>query len=624
MTHPHYAPADKRRPLDRAIDIGRDAKLDTLAFQDPTLSVQRLRLAIEVGFALEPARICPVTSPGDRRRGEVNPTRRIHPRRTLRSSPGLRSTSAWALALALGCSWPAASAAADPGSGPTALHRLRQEVAYAGLLGELAGAAPAGYVVIRNVHLVDPDAAPGTLSPANQSVIVGERRILWVGDAAQEPKVPNLAVVDGAGGWLVPGLTDMHVHSSSAAGWLLDLANGVTAVRDMAGFPWMLRARDAIDAGRMLGPTLAVAGPIFNGFPMEDYAIVPASSLEARRLVRQQAACGYDFIKVHNVVPLPVFDAIAQQARTLGMDLVGHVPHHIPVRHAVAVGMRTMEHLKGYLDDGTLELGETDYAAAVDGPEVWNTPTLYAARGNAWGDDARRLLTAPEMRYVPLRKLESWRRALDEPVDDNQKKGWAARTTMQEIVGKLHGVHARFLAGTDSDGYAYEVPGFALVTELGLLEEAGLSPLEALQAATSEAARALREEDEAGHIRRGQRADLVLLDSDPSAGTRAFQRNRGVVAHGAWLDRARLDGALDRLATIQAEPDAAERYDETAAAAVTASAEAAARGGFVFDAHLLTNAASELRASGWSAVAARLDALADLPKAGPCAEARPN
>jgi imidazolonepropionase-like amidohydrolase len=553
----------------------------------------------------------------------MNPTRRICRRsaRTSRFSPGRLGPLALALAFAAGGP---ALAEADASTGQVALHQLRQEVAFAGLLGELAGGAPQGRVVIRNVHLVDPDAADGTASPASQSVILGERRILWVGDTGKEPKVPDLAVVDGAGGWLVPGLTDMHVHSSSAAGWLLDLAYGVTAVRDMAGFPWMLEARDAIDAGRMLGPTLAVAGPLFNAFPLDDYAEVPASSLAARRLVRQQAACGYDFVKVHNVVPQPVFDAIAQQARTLGIDLVGHVPHQITVRHAVTAGMRTMEHLKGYLDDGTLELGETDYAAAADGPEVWNTPTLYAARGNAWGDDARRLLTAPEMRYVPLRKLERWRGALDQPVDDNQKKGWAAGALMQEIVGKLHAVHARFLAGTDSDGYAYEVPGAALVAELGLLEQAGLSPLEALRAATSETARAMRLEGEVGHIQRGQRADLVLLGADPAAGTKVFVRNRGVVAHGVWLERARLDGALERLAAIQAESDAAERYDETAGAAVVASAEAAARGGFVFDSHLLTEAADELRVSGWSAVAARLDALADLPKDGPCAEARPN
>lgn len=509
-------------------------------------------------------------------------------------------------------------------AGQVALHRLRQEVAFAGLLGELAQGAPTGYLYLRNVHVVDPDAAAGAPPAPLQSVLVGEGRILWVGDAAKEPQVPDPTIVDGAGGWLVPGLTDMHVHASSAAGWLLDLAYGVTAVRDMAGFPWMLRARDAIDAGRMLGPTLAVAGPLFNGFALENYAVVPASTLDARRLVRQQAACGYDFVKVHNIVPQPIFDALAQQARALGMDLVGHVPHHMTVRHAVGAGLRTQEHLKGYLDDATLELGETDYAAAVDGNETWITPTLYAGRGYAYGDEARRLLASPEMRYVELRRRESWQRAAAQPVDHGQQHGWAAGALMKEIVGKLHAADARFLAGTDADGYAHEVMGYALVAELGLLEEAGLGPLEALRAATSEAARAMRLDNEAGRIQRGMRADLVLVASDPSAGTAALLRNDGVMAHGVWLDRARLDAALERLAAIQAEPDAAERFDEAAAAAATASAEALARGGFVFDANLLTGTAKALREAGWSAVAARLEALAELPQEGPCAMARPN
>jgi len=511
---------------------------------------------------------------------------------------------------------------AEPGpdTSRVALHVVQQDVAAAGILRELKAAAPQGLVVFRNVQLVDPLDA--SVVP-RQSVIVRAPRIVWVGDTASEPRLPEATVVDGGGRYLVPGLNDMHVHASSAAGWLLQLGNGVTAVRDMAGSPWMLKARAAIEAGRMLAPSLRVAGPLFNAQPLEGYAVVPADSLAARRLVRQQAACGYDFIKVHNVLPEPVFDAVAEQARALGMDLVGHVPHDIPVRHAVQAGMRTLEHLKGYLDDRTLAPGETDYAPVAQGAAVWNTPTLQVGQQFATGDEARRLLAAPGMRYVPLRTRARWEASLREPIDDGLRRGQASVAYVKQIVGALHAARARVLAGTDADGYRFQVMGFALLDELALLEQAGLSPAEALRAATTAPAEAMRLEREVGRIRRGMRADLVLLESNPLEGTVAFRRNLGVVAHGWWLERARLDAAFERLAAIADEPDDDVRVDLAAVDEVATEAEALARDGFVFDAGALGELAGVLRGRGWNDRAHRIAALADLPTQGPCVDVRP-
>ena len=164
--------------------------------------------------------------------------------------------------------------------------------------------------MFKDVRIVDPVA--GAVVPS-RSIVVEDGRIVRVGDARDgSPETSDTTIIDGHGRYLSPGLTDTHVHSSSAASWLLDLSNGITGVRDMAGFPWMLKARENVSAGRMLAPSLAVAGPLINAFPVEGYAVVIMSPLEARRTVRQQAACGYDFIKVCNVLSLPVFDAVAE------------------------------------------------------------------------------------------------------------------------------------------------------------------------------------------------------------------------------------------------------------------------------------------------------------------------
>ena len=520
---------------------------------------------------------------------------------------------------------PAPATRADPAAGPVAtqLHELQQDIAVARLLNELNHAAPreAGrLVVVRNVRIVEPAAE--TATPA-QSVIVSGARIAWTGDTAKEPKLEGALVIDGQDQFLAPGLTDMHVHSTAAAGWLLELASGVTTVRDMGGFPWLLRVRNSVAAGRMLAPTCYVAGTIINAMPLEGYAVVPRDALDARRIVRQQAACGYDFIKLHNIMPQPMFDAIAEEAARLGMDLVGHVPHDITVRHAVSKGMRTMEHLKGFLDDKTLQLGETDYAAAVDGPEVWNTPTLVALRSYARGAEAQALLARPEMRYVPARRRAEWSHAADEAPDPATAAGNAAREIAAGIVGKLRAVDAKFLAGTDADGYSYLVMGYALLDELDLLCSAGLAPPQALRAATTAAATAMRVPEAFGRIQRGMRADFVLLKTNPLENISAFRANAGVMAHGVWLPRAGLDRALDQLARIQAEPDAGVEVDARSLAAAHSAAQALSRDGFIFDGAALTGFANTLRESGWPAEAEHFDALAGLSQDGPCAQYTP-
>jgi len=414
----------------------------------------------------------------------------------------------------------------------------------------------------------------------------------------------------------------MHIHSGRTDGRLLALANGVTSVRDMDGFPWMLRLREEIARGRALGPTYYVAGTIINAAPMDGYAVVPHSLSEGRRIVRDQAACGYDFIKIHNVVPKGLFDAVADEARRAGLDLVGHVPHDVPVRYAVSGGMRTMEHVKGFLDDGTLTPGDTDYSS-VDGAAVWNTPTLAVTRSNLRGAEARAVLASPEAAYVPASVRAWWAALAEEPLTDLVQTRQNAGPIMADITRKLAGRHARFLAGTDTGGYPFMIMGFTLVEEVQRLQDAGLTPAEALAAATVEPAAAMRREREFGRIARGMRADVVLLDANPLKGAAALKANRGVMVRGLWLSRESLDRALGRLAALYAVSDDSVPFSAAAVSATIDDLESQARAGAVFDADRLTDAAARLRQSGAEAAAARLEALAALPTSGPCAAERP-
>lgn len=447
-----------------------------------------------------------------------------------------------------------------------------------------------------DVRVVDP-AAETVVEPA--CVRVRDGRI--AGLAAACPPQAGIARVDGGGAFLVPGLTDMHVHQlESAAIPLLNVAHGVTTVRDMDGFPWMLEWRRQAAAGEMFAPSMVVTGRILNAVSYGWYTRVVETPDEVRRAVREQAAAGYDAIKIHNVLPLPLFDAAASEARAVGLDLVGHIPHEIPVAHAVASGMWTFEHLKGYIDDRTLQISDEDWLAATRGAEVWNCPTLYAERMWLRGEARTAWFESPEARWVPALRRRQWREENSEPVQEPHRSlGERKRRVLRDLLT----VTDRFLAGTDSGGgYPFMVPGAALHAELTALQDAGLTPAAALRSATTNAAAALRWEGQMGTVAPGARADLLLVADDPLLDVANLRRIEGVMLRGAWLDREALDDMLERLARIQARvPAVAEegKLDPSWVGAFLASVEELHQAGYVFPSHHLRETASALDALGY-------------------------
>ncbi|MEO5612586.1 MAG: amidohydrolase family protein [Sphingomicrobium sp.] len=491
---------------------------------------------------------------------------------------------------------------ANPDAGSEAIAKLDQAASVAALLGELKAAAPSRDVLFRYVRLVDPVAARA--SPLTK-VQVRDGKIVAIGRRAVALR--NSVVIDGHGQYLAPGLVDAHFHSHSPAAPLLNLAYGVTSVREMDGFAWMLHWRAAAQRRRMLAPYPYVAGQIINAFDMGGYAIVPKSIADARAIVRRQAACGFEFIKVHNVVPRPTFDAIAAEAKAVGRPLVGHVPHDIPVRHAAAAGMRTMEHLKGWLNDRNLELGDRDFQLPADFSSLWVVPTLYSTHESLRGADARAILNSTEGAYIP----PSTRTDLGAMVDEAPNRVLISRQAqlpkMLNIVRALHEAGGRFLAGTDADGGPFMVAGYALTEEMRLMMTAGLSAPEVLRSATSEAARAFRHDGEFGQIKPGMRGDLVLLPRSPLEDPLAYRENRGVMANGRWLNRPALVAALAKVRQLFVSDANPATIDPVRLARDVKRLSA---GGYVFDAASLANAATALRTTA-PAPAQQLKALAD-------------
>lgn len=437
---------------------------------------------------------------------------------------------------------------------------------------------------LTHVTVVD---ASGTAARDDFTVLVTSGRIAALGPTARVDLPPGTAIVDGSERFVIPGLWDMHVHlRDPQREFPLFLANGVTGVRDMGNQPEQVFAwRRQVDSGETLGPRIVACGPIVDGpLPADpQQAIGVADAAQAELAVRALEGQGADCLKVHDGVPAEAYRALVLAARRAGLPVVGHVPVALTMLEASEAGQRTIEHLGSFLEFGSgpaaAELASDPKAApedpssfphrlAVRGGRMlasydrgradrlfarlaangtFVVPTLVVKRVQA-EIDAIHAAGELDPRYVPAATRAEWEPGRNFFFRYRTPEYVAFRRRLYELEIETVGAMARagvpLLAGTDL-GYAYTVAGFSLQDELGLLVEAGLTPLAALRAATLGPARALELVGDVGTVEVGKAADLVVLDGDPLADIRNLRRIRGVVVRGRWLDRDALDALLN-------------------------------------------------------------------------------
>jgi hypothetical protein len=458
--------------------------------------------------------------------------------------------------------------------------------------------------------LATPDAAPLT----NMSVYIRDHRIAAIVPAQGDRPPEGLRVINGKDKYLLPGFVDMHVHRlQGTAADLLYLVNGITSMRDMNGSPWMLRQRQRVQRGQILGPNVYISGAIISDEPMGDYAVVVQDPASARQVVDEQAKAGYDFIKVHNNLEQPLFDAVVDEARARHLDVVGHVPHHISLQHAIQSGMRTIEHLKGYVLDESLHITDEDYVSLTRGAEFWNTPTLCTDRIYLRGEDALAIVHNTEAQYVPSIRRQQWEEIAQQPTTPVLRLQQNVLAEQRVVLKNLHGI-SRILVGTDcGGGFPFLVCGFAFHSEMELLESTGLSTVQVLRDATIEAAIALRRQNEFGSIEVGKRADLQLLEADPRASLRNSTALAGVMVAGRWLSKQDIKDLLVTIAAnYQLTPELPARSEprDRWLTNLVERTERVSQNGFVFMTRQLLQLQDAMSKLGNERLAKRVAALA--------------
>ncbi len=382
----------------------------------------------------------------------------------------------------------------------------------------------------------------------DQTIVIRGGRIAAVGPRTSTQVPAGARRVDLRGRFVIPGLTDAHVHlEGTPEQWLpLFVVHGVTTVFNLQGRPEHLALRDRIRRGELVGPAIYTSGP---------YTNEPAirSPEDAARAVEEQKRAGYDMIKIHGNMSAETHLALTEAGRRHGIPVMGHAPRNLPFSSVIDSRQAMVAHGEELIYTHFQTGDTTDLpamAARMIAADVWLTPNLAMFHGIAtqWGRStgADSSLALPEAAYLNQFIHRIW--TASNPYTRRDSAGAATVARRYQFLRSLTRSFATagvpMLAGTDTP-LPLMFPGHSLHDELAELASAGLGTQGALLTATRNPSAWITARIDPTHqggvVAVGARADLLVLDRDPVTTLEAARRPMGVVLAGRWLDRAALD-----------------------------------------------------------------------------------
>ncbi|HEV7432952.1 MAG TPA: amidohydrolase family protein [Steroidobacteraceae bacterium] len=448
------------------------------------------------------------------------------------------------------------------------MKKIHLSLLLAALLGGVNTAMPAGApaasapLAFTHVAIVHPERESGKAVDPDQTVLIRGDRIEKLGPSAATPVPAGAQVIDGTGKWLIPGLIDAHVHFFQSANpytrpdavdlnavmpyatedarnkarlpatFKVWIASGVTSVVDIGGPMWNFDMRDAARTAA-IAPAVAVAGPLISMIadpPLElnDPPIIRTATVaEGTALVARELARHPDYIKVW-FIHEPGTDLAAQEAI---VHAVGDAAHRAGI--PLAVHATELETAKAALRSGADYLVhsvedvpvDAEFLALMKHNKALYCPTLWVGPGYDYMFAGLWRATEAERRFADpqvLAMMDDIRTLPDEKVPERMRRLRAAGkepppvTTMLNNLMTVYAAGIPVVMGTDA-GNIGTLHGPSVFREMSLMQQAGLTPIQVLRAATSVGARAAHREKVAGVIAVGRVADLVLLDADPTA-----------------------------------------------------------------------------------------------------------
>ena len=448
---------------------------------------------------------------------------------------------------------------------------------------------PTAFIHANLIPMTSTDVLP------DHTVVVEGRRIAAVGPSRQTEIPSGAKVIDCRQAYLMPGLSDMHMHLRYA--WMSDawpvsplklyLANGVTTIRCFGPRGqtgnYALKWKREIDAGRLAGPRIFTCGPQLRGHFKKS----------PEHIVIKQKYQRFDFIKIYSYVTREEYHTILSTAKRLDLYTAGHIPFQVGLNGVLAAGMDEIAHIEELL----WEFSGLDRQRYFENEGAWMayaiqttfdrfTPlleltareqeqqieTLVTAIMDKFKgrpipicttlvvDDLieqkliypHQFLERPENRYLPSGYLQKFAGGMEK--HQLQFKGGEVFAPFKyrldkKLLAALRAIDVPLLLSTDAGtGTMGIVPGFSVHDELRILVENGFTPYEALAAGTVVASRIVKRmtgQDDFGTIAPGKRADLILLKKNPLEDVANARKINGVMAAGRWYDQEALAQMLD-------------------------------------------------------------------------------
>ncbi|MEP2988158.1 MAG: amidohydrolase family protein [Parasphingorhabdus sp.] len=421
-------------------------------------------------------------------------------------------------------------------------------------------------LIIQNVTTID--AVSG--ERPNMDVAIASDRIVSVKPSGGKATATGTNIIDGTDKFLIPGLWDAHVHLAydSEIGhesfFPLALAHGVTYLRDTGGHLDKLTEARALASSDKVTPDLYVSGPLVDGekrvyagqsATTPNLSIGVATREQAIAEVDRLAAQDVNFIKAYEMLAPDVFRAVVLQAKKHDLPVTAHSPLSMTAGQAIEAGISDMQHLRNLEMDcvadpemllqqreTVMAANEAEYGgklrseihrlqrhkavqarnaescktliALMKSKGVSQTPTLTISRflsrklyaDKNWQDTFQMMPPTVAQKWTQIASRLASRKPTtsDKAYDD-----W-----LMTMVSDLNQAGISILAGTDAP-IGFLTPGASLHEELIMLVEAGLTPLEAIRAATIAPAAFFNLQDSQGSVAPKMQADLVLLTKNP-------------------------------------------------------------------------------------------------------------
>ena len=389
----------------------------------------------------------------------------------------------------------------------------------------------------------------------HQTVLVQNGKIANTGPTNSVHLPPGTVVIDGRGKFLMPGMADLHTHVDRKEMLPLFLAAGVTTVLNMglASPEFVTVTREEIRKGSVVGPRVFAAfmidGP---GDPGPEY--VALCEQDARAAVARAKLVGYDFIKVYSRLQPEIYAAVLDEAKKQHIAAVGHIPMAVGLEKSLAQGQVMIAHAEEYYK--TYFQGKPDDARIPEPVKLtlsagaYVTPNLsfFAALTSVVSDpqslDER--MDEPDIEFLPPDIRGNWLAARPAKPSDRFVPELA---TLKKLTLALSQAGVPLLTGTDTPAFGV-IPGSSVDDDLDQLVGAGLSPFQALSAATRTAGEFIhqyvRGAEEFGTITPGKSADLVMLRANPLLDVRNMRHPGGVMVRGRWFESRELQALVEQ------------------------------------------------------------------------------